>query len=113
MPKSLSASPTEHWVSLISESGVPCGPINRVSEVLANPQVLARNMIVGLEHPNVPDLKIPNSPLKLSASPSSIRRPPPLLGQHNEEVLSEEGYTPEQIADLRERGVIGSQESST
>ena len=104
---------TEHWVSLISESGVPCGPINKVSEVLANPQVLARNMIVDLDHPNVPDLKIPNSPLKLSASPSSIRRPPPLLGQHNEEVLSEEGYTPEQIADLRERGVIGSQESST
>ncbi len=99
--------PTAHWVSLISDSGVPCGPINKVSEVVGNLQVLARNMIADVEHPNVPDLKIPNSPLKLSASPSSIRRPPPLLGQHNEEVLLESGYTGDQITDLRERGVIG------
>ena len=98
---------TGHWVQLIADAGVPCGPINRVSEVVTNPQVLARNMIAELEHPNVPDLKIPNSPMKLSASPSSIRRPPPLLGEHNEEILSEEGYTLEQITDLRERGVIG------
>lgn len=98
---------TEHWVSLIAKSGVPCGPINKVSEVVNDPQVLARNMIAEIEHPNVPDLKIPNSPLKLSDSPSSVRRPPPLLGQHNEEVLQGSGYTPDQIADLRDRGVIG------
>ena len=105
--------PTAHWVALISDSGVPCGPINKVSEVVGNPQVLARNMIADVEHPNVPDLKIPNSPLKLSASPSSIRRPPPLLGQHNEEVLLESGYTGDQIADLRERGVIGESAAPT
>jgi crotonobetainyl-CoA:carnitine CoA-transferase CaiB-like acyl-CoA transferase len=79
-----------------------------VSEVVTNPQVLARNMIAEMEHPNVPNLKTPGSPLKLTESPASIRRPPPLLGQHNDEVLEEQGLTPEQIADLRERGVIGS-----
>ena len=98
---------TAHWVALITAAGVPCGPINRVSEVVSNPQVLARNMIAEIEHPNVPDLKFPNSPLKLTASPAAVRRPPPLLGQHNAEVLAENGYTPAQIEELRQRGVIG------
>ncbi len=98
---------TDHWVELINSARVPCGPINKVSEVVTNPQVLARNMIAEMEHPNVPELKTPNSPLKLSDSPASIRRPPPLLGQHNDEVLEEQGFTPEQIADMRQRGVIG------
>ena len=101
---------TEYWVELINGAGVPCGPINRVSEVVTNPQVLARNMIAEMEHPNVPNLKTPNSPLKLTDSPAAIRRPPPLLGQHNDEVLAEHGFTAEQIADLRARGVIGATE---
>ena len=97
---------TDHWVGLIVEAGVPCGPINTVSEVVSNPQVLARNMISEVEHPNIPNLKFPSSPLKLTDSPATIRRVPPLLGQHNEEVLAEAGYSPNKIADLRERGVI-------
>ena len=99
---------TDHWVGLIVEAGVPCGPINTVSEVVSNPQVLARNMISEVEHPNIPNLKFPSSPLKLTDSPATIRRVPPLLGQHNEEVLVEAGYSPDKIADLRERGVISS-----
>jgi crotonobetainyl-CoA:carnitine CoA-transferase CaiB-like acyl-CoA transferase len=95
------------WVDAISGAGVPCGPINRVSDVVADPQVLARNMIADVAHPNVPNLKVPNSPLKLAETPTAIRRPPPLLGQHNEEVLTELGYTPERVAKLRKKGVIG------
>jgi crotonobetainyl-CoA:carnitine CoA-transferase CaiB-like acyl-CoA transferase len=95
------------WVEVISAAGVPCGPINRVSDVVNDPQVLARNMIADIPHPNVPDLKVPNSPLKLAETPAAIRRSPPLLGQHNEEVLAELGYTLEQVADLRKKGVIG------
>ena len=65
-------------------------------------------MIAEIEHPNVPDLKIPNSPLKLSESPSSVRRPPPLLGQHNEEVLGDElGISEEELARLAAQGIIG------
>ena len=97
---------TGHWVDLIVEAGVPCGPINTVAEVVSNPQVLARNMIAEVDHPNVPNLRFPNSPLKLTDSPATIRRVPPLLGQHNEEILEEAGYSPEKIADLKERGVI-------
>jgi len=99
---------TEHWVSAIVEAGVPCGPINTVSDVVANPQVLARDMVAEINHPKVPDLKVPNSPLKLSDSPSSIRRPPPSLGQHNEEILETAGYSADKIAEFKERGVIGS-----
>jgi crotonobetainyl-CoA:carnitine CoA-transferase CaiB-like acyl-CoA transferase len=95
------------WVDVIGGAGVPCGPINRVSEVVNDPQVLARNMLTDIPHPNVPDLRVPYSPLKLTKTPPSVRHHPPLLGQHNEEVLTELGYTGEQIAGLRERGVIG------
>ena len=95
------------WVAIIERAGVPCGPINKVDDVINSPQVAARNMIAQVAHPKVPELRIPNSPLKLAATPPEIRRPPPLLGQHNAEILAELGYTPEQIAALREKGVIG------
>jgi crotonobetainyl-CoA:carnitine CoA-transferase CaiB-like acyl-CoA transferase len=101
------ARPMADWVELISKAGVPCGPINRVSDVVNDPQVLAREMVVDLPHPKVPDLRTPGSPLKLAESPPTYRRPPPLLGEHNQEVLAELGYNQAQIADLRQRGVIG------
>ena len=94
---------------MISQAGVPCGPINRVSDVVNDPQVLARDMIAEVPHPNVPELRMPNSPLKLTETPPSIRRPPPLLGQHNQEVLAELGYSPQQIGELRQKGVLGPQ----
>ncbi len=96
-----------HWVDLISKAGVPCGPINRVSDVVNDPQVAARNMIADMPHPKVPDLRVPASPLKLTKTPPSIRRTPPDLGQDNEGVLKESGYDAAQIAALKEKGVIG------
>ena len=103
------ARPMADWVDMISQAGVPCGPINRVSDVVNDPQVLARDMIAEVPHPRVPELRMPNSPLKLTETPPSIRRPPPLLGQHNQEVLAEIGYSPQQIAELRQKGVLGPQ----
>ena len=101
--------PVAHWVKVISDAGVPCGPINRVSQVLNDPQVQHRNMVMEVPHPEVPDLKVPGSPLKLTATPPTVRRYPPLLGEHNDEILAESGYSQDQIADLRQRGVIGGQ----
>ena len=99
---------TDHWVDRIVEAGVPCGPINTVSDEENNPQVLARNMIAEVDKHSIPNLKFPGSPLKLTDSPATIRRVPPSLGQHNEEILVEAGYPAEIIADLKERGVLGS-----
>ncbi|MCS5658656.1 MAG: CoA transferase, partial [Dehalococcoidia bacterium] len=79
-----------------------------VSQVVSDAQVQARNMIVSMPHPKVPDLRVPASPLKLEATPSSIRRPPPMLGEHNEEILAESGYDAAKISALRDKGVIGS-----
>jgi formyl-CoA transferase/CoA:oxalate CoA-transferase len=107
------AETTDYWVGLIVEAGVPCGPINRVSQVMADPQVLYRNMVVEIPHPEVSGLKVPGSPLKLAATPPTFRLHPPLLGQHNEEVLASAGYSPDQIADFRERGVIGGKTHQT
>ena len=95
------------WVDIITEAGVPVGPINTVSDVISDAQVNARNMVVDMPHPNVPDLRVPFSPLKLAETPPSIRRTPPMLGQHNEEILAELGYTKDGIAKARENGVIG------
>jgi formyl-CoA transferase/CoA:oxalate CoA-transferase len=63
-------------------------------------------MVVKIEHPVAGTLKTLGSPLKLSAQPPSIRRPPPVLGQHTDEILAEAGYTAARIAELREAGVI-------
>ena len=95
------------WVDIITEAGVPVGPINTVSDVISDAQVNARNMVVDMPHPNVPDLRVPFSPLKLAETPPAIRRTPPMLGQHNEEILTELGYTKEGISKAREKGVIG------
>ena len=95
------------WVDIISDAGVPCGPINTVSDVINDAQVNARGMVVDMPHPNVPDLRVPFSPLKLAETPPAIRIPPPLLGQHNEEILSELGYDKGRIIKAREKGVIG------
>ena len=96
-----------HWVDKIGEAGVPCGPINQVSDVVNDPHVLYRDMIGSIPHPNIPDLRFPASPLKLTETPASIRRAPPLLGQHNDEVLGELGYGSDLISALRNKGVIG------
>ncbi len=95
------------WVDIITEAGVPVGPINTVSDVINDAQVNARNMVVNMPHPNVPDLRVPFSPLKLAETPPAIRLAPPLLGQHNEQILTELGYDKDGIANAREKGVIG------
>jgi crotonobetainyl-CoA:carnitine CoA-transferase CaiB-like acyl-CoA transferase len=95
------------WVEIITDAGVPVGPINTVSDVINDAQVNARNMVVNMPHPNVPDLRVPFSPLKLAETPPAIRMAPPLLGQHNEEILTELGYDKDGISKARDHGVIG------
>ena len=103
---------TEHWVKLIADAGIPCGPINRISQVVDDPQVAARNMLVDVAHPQVPGLRVPGPPLKLTATPPTVRRHPPMLGEHNDEILADAGFDPDQISRMRQKGVIGAKETS-
>jgi len=95
------------WLALLSRAEIPVGPINTIDRVFADPQVLARQMLVEMEHPKVGKFKLVGSPLKLSETPVEYRIPPPLLGEHTEEVLRNVlGYDRETIARLREDRVI-------
>jgi crotonobetainyl-CoA:carnitine CoA-transferase CaiB-like acyl-CoA transferase len=95
------------WLSALEAAKVPCGAINTLGEVFADPQVQERGMVTTWEHPIQAGLKLVSSPIKMSQTPVRQDLPPPLLGQHTGEVLSEVlGWSPAQQAALRSKGVI-------
>ena len=75
------------WIALLTEAGLPCAPINSVPEAFAMPQVRAREMVLEVAHPTAGTMQLAGFPYKFSATPAAVHRPPPLLGEHNEEVL--------------------------
>ncbi|ARS51104.1 CoA-transferase [Ectopseudomonas mendocina] len=98
---------TTQWIELLEKAGVPCGPINDLQQVFADPQVQARGLRIDL--PNAMGSTTPQvaSPLRLSATPVAYRSAPPLLGQHTEALLQRLlGMSETQVAELREAGVI-------
>jgi crotonobetainyl-CoA:carnitine CoA-transferase CaiB-like acyl-CoA transferase len=104
----LRSRPRAEWLEALDGANVPCGPINDLADVFADPHVRARGMTFTMAHPLNPALELVASPMKLSATPVTLRHPPPLLGQHTDEVLAEFGLTDEEIAHLHGAGVIGS-----
>jgi len=97
---------TAEWMELLERAGIPAGPINTVEQILDDPHVLAREMVVTLQHPTAGEIKTVGIPAKLSDTPGTVRSAPPLLGQHTDEILAELGYDAAAIADLRERGIV-------
>ena len=98
---------THAWIEALEAAGVPCGPINRLAEVFADPQVRHRGMAIELSHPLAPRLPSVASPMRFSATPVEHAAPPPLLGQHSDEILAQRlGLSPGEIAALRARGVV-------
>ena len=94
------------WLAALEAAKVPCGPINDLAEVFADPQVVQREMTVRMAHPLGAQVELVASPMKLSATPVQYRLPPPLLGEHTDEVLSELGLDRDEIARLRRLGAI-------
>jgi len=91
---------TTEWEKIITDAGVPCSRINTIEDALLDPQTAARDMIMDLQHPTLGPIKVPGIPIKMTETPASGRRPPPLLAQHQEEVLAEIGLSSESIAAL-------------
>ncbi len=99
--------PTSEWLQKLEVAGVPCGPVNTIAQAFSHPQVAARDMLIEIPHPTIGQLKMSGSPLKLAGLADPPRRPPPLLGEHTDEVLAEVlQLTPPEVGRLREQGVI-------
>jgi succinate---hydroxymethylglutarate CoA-transferase len=105
--RALKGRESAEWIDKLRAAGVPCGPINSVGEALNDPHTLAREMVRSVRHPTAGELKMVGIPFRLNGTPAAIRRAPPLLGQHTEEVLGKElGMSAARIAQLRAEKVI-------
>ncbi len=94
------------WVALFVEASVPCGPVNDMRSLFADPQVLHRDMVAEVPHSTIGTLRLGGIPIKYSETPGKIRLAPPLLGEHTDEILADVlGYSREQVAALRSEGV--------
>lgn len=95
------------WLADMMKADLPCGPINSIPQVFAHPQAQARDMTLETDHPTAGMVRLTGFPYKLSETPADIHRPPPLLGEHNEEVLTTLlNYSPEDVASLRQKRAI-------
>jgi crotonobetainyl-CoA:carnitine CoA-transferase CaiB-like acyl-CoA transferase len=95
---------TAEWLARLEKAGVPAGPVLSIMEMHADPQALAREMVIEMEHPKAGRTKAIGLPIKLSATPGGNRRPAPLFGQHTREVLAEIGYADAEIEALAGTG---------
>lgn len=104
----LRSRPTAHWLALLQQAQIPCGPVNTFDQALADPQVRARDMVVNVPLPDGSTLPMPGNPVKLSAAQATAWTSPPTLGQHTDSVLTGlVGYDAERVAALRAQGVVG------
>lgn len=95
-----------HWLEQLVRQDIPCGPINNYGEVMNEPQVRAREMVVETTHPTMGSMSTLGSPIKLSETPLTPGRPAPMLGQHTDEILIECGYKSDEIDRFRKDGVV-------
>ena len=103
----LKTASAEAWIEKLGASGIPCGRINSVAQALGAPHAQAREMVRTVQHPTAGDVQMLGIPLRFSETPPSIRRAPPTLGQHNEQVLRDMlGFSDARIAQLRAEKVI-------
>ncbi len=102
----LASDTADAWLAKLKAVGVPCGRINTVAQALDDPHTAARRMVETVSHPTIGELKMLGIPFKFSGTPAAVRRPPPLLGEHTDEVLGELGLDDAAIAQLREEKVV-------
>jgi CoA:oxalate CoA-transferase len=94
------------WIERLNAAGVPCGRVMSLADVFSDPQVVAQEMVLEVEHPGHGPVRMTGFPVKLSGTPARLRRPAPRLGEHTDAVLGALGYTPDRIASLRAAGTV-------
>ena len=97
---------TTEWLTRLEAAGVPAGPVLSIGEMLKDPQVLAREMVVDVTHSRLGKIKTLGTPVKFSATPGGVRHGAPLLGEHTRAILKEHGYTDTEIAGLVANGDV-------
>jgi formyl-CoA transferase len=97
---------SREWIDILNKAGVPCGPIYKMDEVFADPQVRHLRMAAPVHHPRLGDIEVVNQAVELSRTPSGVRYPTPEKGEHTDEVLGELGFDAAAIADLRRHKVV-------
>ncbi len=97
---------TQEWITELNEVGVPCGPVYRMDEVFADPQVVHLAMTAPVEHPVLGQLDVVRNAVTMTGATASVRAPTPESGQHSDEVLRELGLAAHEIEDLRQRGIV-------
>ncbi len=98
---------TAHWIDVLRTGGVPCGPFNFPTEVFADPQVVANEFVVEIDHQTVGPYKTFAPPIRMDRTPTRVQSPSPTLDAHTDEVLAEIGFDAAAVVALREAGVVG------
>ena len=106
LEETFSTDTTGNWLKLLEDAGVVAGPIYNMDQVYKDPQVLARQMLVDLEDPELGTIHNIGIPVKLSSTPGQIRTRAPMLGEHSVEVLMENGFSQAEVDELLELGVV-------
>jgi crotonobetainyl-CoA:carnitine CoA-transferase CaiB-like acyl-CoA transferase len=99
--------PSLHWIELFEQAGIPCGPINSIDKVFADPQVQHLGMATKVMHKDLGELSLVASPLNHEGVAKTIRTATPSAGEHTDEIMTSLGYSAEQITEYRGKGVIG------
>ena len=103
--------PAEYWLDALETAGVPCGPVNDMLQALADPQTIAREMVVEVEHSSLGRVKTLGLPIKFSQTPGKVRSGAPRYGEHTSEVLSAYGFSADEIEALRQEGAVADSRS--
>jgi crotonobetainyl-CoA:carnitine CoA-transferase CaiB-like acyl-CoA transferase len=106
LEKILLGGPAEDWLQKFRAAEIPAGPIRSVPEALGDPQMVARRVVVEIEHPGIGVARSIANPMRMSGTPVSYRLPPPLLGEHTQEALAELGFSAGEILAARKSGAV-------